>query len=407
MKPLRIPAVLIPAVLLLGPARAQHPAVADMLNAARLDSMVRYLEEITGEVPVDVGNGPVTIVSRHKTAAGNAIAADHLQQRLAAWGYAPTVQTFGGGTGENVLAVKTGLVHPGRKVILCAHYDAMPGGPVAAPAADDDGSGTAAVLEAARVFASMDFERTVVFAFWDEEEQGLVGSEHFAGVAAANDDSIAAVVNMDAIAYDGNGDGLMRIHARAVANSLAIKDTALLVNGLYGLGANIAVNTPGALYSDHASFWAEDFGAILVIEDFDNDPNPQYHTPNDRLQFLDLPYYEQLAKLSLATAAHMAIPLGSGTGVAAATVPRAGLRVWPVPCDGTVNVHVGDASSGPWRIELLDPTGRTVRELHRGPLPTGHPRVQADLHGLPDGHYLVRATNNKGEVSTSPLVLLR
>ena len=48
-----------------------------------------------------------------------------------------------------------------------------------------------------------------------------------------------------------------------------------------------------------------------------------------------------------------------------------------------------------------------MRELHRGPLPTGHPRVQADLHGLPDGHYLVRATNNKGEVSTSPLVLLR
>lgn len=389
-------------------AQAQNTAVADMLNAASIDSMIRYVEELSGEVPVDVGNGPVTIVSRHKNAAGNPIAADYLQQKLSGWGYTPSVQVFSGGTGENILAVKPGLVHPDRKVIICSHYDAMPGGPVAAPAADDDGSGTAATLEAARIFADMAFDHTVVFAFWDEEELGKLGSIFYAGVAAANDDTIAGVVNMDAIAYDGNGDGLMRIHTRAVANSLAIKDTALLVNTLYGLGANIAINTPGALYSDHASFWAEDYGAILVIEDFDNDPNPHYHTPNDRVQFLDVPYFEQLARLSFATTAHLAIPLDPGTGVGSAgAAPSAGLRIWPVPTDGPVSVQVNGAVDREWRIDLLDLTGRVVRQLHQGGLPAGRPLVQADLRGLPDGHYLVRAINTKGEVLTSPLVLVR
>ncbi len=397
-------AVALPALL---PAIAQNSSVADMLAVASIDSMMRYVEELSGEVPVDVGNGPVTIVSRHKNAAGNPIAADYLQQKLSAWGYTPAVQVFSGGTGENILAVKPGLVHPDRKVIICSHYDAMPGGPVAAPAADDDGSGTAATLEAARVFADMAFDHTVVFAFWDEEELGKLGSIFYAGVAAANDDTIAGVVNMDAIAYDGNGDGLMRIHTRAVANSLAIKDTALLVNGLYGLGANIAINTPGALYSDHASFWAEDYGAILVIEDFDNDPNPQYHTPNDRVQFMDVPYFEQLAKLSFATTAHLAIPMDPGTGVTAVHAsPAAALRIWPVPTDGPVSVQVTGAIDRNWWIELMDLTGRVVRQLHQGVLPAGRPLVQADLRGTPTGHYLVRATSTKGEVVTSPLVLM-
>ncbi|MBK9600208.1 MAG: hypothetical protein IPO60_18290 [Flavobacteriales bacterium] len=54
-----------------------------------------------------------------------------------------------------------------------------------------------------------------------------------------------------------------------------------MVNTIYGLGLPIVVNNPGATYSDHASFWSEGYGAILVIEDFDNDPNPHYHTSSE------------------------------------------------------------------------------------------------------------------------------
>ena len=80
---------------------------------------------------------------------------------------------------------------------------------MAPPAADDDGSGTVAVLEAARLFAPFAFENTVIFALWDEENRAA-GSDHFAGVAAAADDTILPC-NVDAIAYDGDGDDLMRV----------------------------------------------------------------------------------------------------------------------------------------------------------------------------------------------------
>ncbi|MBK7247048.1 MAG: M20/M25/M40 family metallo-hydrolase [Flavobacteriales bacterium] len=136
----------------------------------------------------------------------------------------------------------------------------MPGG-TTAPGADDDGSGVCAVMEAARVMAGHDFENTVVFALWDEEEQGLIGSAYYTSAAAGNDEEILAAVQMDAIGYDGNGDGLMRIHTRPVANSIAIKDSVLMVNTIYGLGLPIVVNNPGATYSDHASFWSEGYGA--------------------------------------------------------------------------------------------------------------------------------------------------
>ena len=389
-------------------ARAQHPAVQAAIDAVNIDSLILDLRQLDGEAPIDLGNGPQSIVSRNKNQPGNPLAADWLQLRMQQLGFEPTVQVFSGGTGENIIAEKPGALHPERKVIICGHYDAMPGGPVAAPAADDDGSGTVAVLEAMRVLRDITFENTLVFALWDEEEQGKLGSIYYAGVAAASDVEITGVVNMDAIAYDGDGDGLMRIHTKNIANSIAIKDSALMVNSTYGINLNTAINLPGATYSDHASFWNENYGAILVIEDFDNDPNPQYHTPNDRVQFMDVPYFEQLAKLSMATTAHLAIPLDPGTGVAGERASSgAALRIWPVPTDGPVSVQVNGAVDREWRIDLLDLTGRVVRQLHQGVLPTERPLVQADLRGATPGHYLVRAINTKGEVLTSPLVLVR
>src|SRR5688572_10402223 len=102
--------------------------------------------------------------------------------------------TFGA-TGKNLWAIKPGLVYPNEPVIICGHYDGMPNLAIA-PAADDDGSGTAAVLEAARVLAPYDFEYTIMFALWDEEEYSLAGSAAFATAYDTANDTIHAVFNM-------------------------------------------------------------------------------------------------------------------------------------------------------------------------------------------------------------------
>jgi hypothetical protein len=380
--------------------QAQDPSIVSALAAVSLDSLVLDLERLTGERTVDVGNGPESILSRHKLNTGNALAADWLQQRLLALGYSPVVQGFNAGTGENILAEKVGTLHPGRKVIICGHYDAMPGGPVNAPAADDDGSGTCSVLEAARVLAPYSFENTIVFALWDEEEQGKVGSAYYAGVSAANDDTIAAVINMDAISYDGNGDGLMRIHTRPVANSLAIKDSALVVNTTYGLNLNIAINNPGATYSDHASFWSEGYGAILVIEDFDNDGNPHYHTPTDLLQYMDLAYWQDLTRLSIGTTAVLAVPVNGPSAIAdVAAPPVAALRVFPNPAAQEARLWLELRQAGVVRITLCDALGRSAQVLHDGQVAAGGRAFPIPVHALTPGTYLVRVESG-GTVRT-------
>lgn len=380
--------------------QAQDPSIVSALAAVSLDSLVLDLERLTGERTVDVGNGPESILSRHKLNTGNALAADWLQQRLQALGYSPLVQGFNAGTGENILAEKVGTLHPERKVIICGHYDAMPGGPVNAPAADDDGSGTCSVLEAARVLAPYSFENTIVFALWDEEEQGKVGSAYYAGISAANDDTIAAVINMDAISYDGNGDGLLRIHARPVANSLAIKDSALVVNTTYGLNLNIAINNPGATYSDHASFWSEGYGAILVIEDFDNDGNPHYHTPTDLLQYMDLAYWQDLTRLSIGTTAVLAVPVNGPSTVTEMSMPQlAALSVYPNPAAQESRLWIELRQAGTARITLCDALGRSAQVLHDGQVAAGGRAFPIPVHALTPGTYLVRVESG-GTVRT-------
>ena len=97
-------------------------------------------------------------------------------------------------------------------------------------------------------------------------------------------DRIKGVVNMDAIAYDGNADRKARVHVRPIANSLDISDTVVAVLDRYNFDIDLIVTNPGATYSDHASFWNEGYGAVLMIEEFTNDcllytsPSPRDRT---------------------------------------------------------------------------------------------------------------------------------
>jgi hypothetical protein len=376
--------------------QAQNPIVQWIIDAVSIDSLMHDLDLLSGEVPIDIGNGPETIVSRNKNQPGNPLAADWLQQRFAEMGFTPTVQIFSAGTGENIIVEKPGTVHPEKKVVICGHYDSMPGGPVASPAADDDGSGTVAVLEALRVMASHDFENTIVFALWDEEEQGKLGSIYYAGVAAASDVEIIAAVNMDAISYDGDGDGLMRVHTKNIANSVALKDTAMMVNQTYaGLQLPMAINLPGETYSDHASFWSENYSAILIIEDFDDDGNPHYHTSTDLVDYIDQPYFHGLARLGIGTAAVMARPIPGETAVQPVSPAPAqpSLFVHPNPTSGTTIVRT-DMIEDNASLALYDAMGRQVMDIVNGSSAIGTRIFGFDAARLEPGSYVLRLSAN-------------
>ena len=178
----------------------QTSVIQQILNNTSSDSLTHFVAQLSGEIPVIVNGSSQTILSRNKYQPGNNIAADFIKQKLESYGMTAYDQSFSS-TGRNVYGVITGTEYPNQKFIICAHYDDMPSGAVA-PGADDNGSGTAAVLEAARVLSQYTYPYTLIFALWDEEEQGLVGSEYYATQAQASGDSILGVVNMDMIAWD-------------------------------------------------------------------------------------------------------------------------------------------------------------------------------------------------------------
>ena len=283
----------------------QSPVVQQILNSVSQDSIIKFVSELSGAVPTIINGTSQTIVSRHKLQPGNALAETYIKQKLQNYGLTTTIQTFST-TGKNVYGVKTGTEFPNKKFIICAHFDDMPSGTLA-PGADDNGSGTACVIETARILSQYSFPYTIVFALWDEEEQGLIGSEYYATQAQTNGDSILGVINLDMIAYDGNNDGNADVHTSSVANTTALKDKMLEMNLAYAINLDLDV-VPAQPYSDHQSFLDHGYSAILLIED-DNDFHPQYHTVNDNLSYYNQPYFIKMSKLAIATLSTLSLNL--------------------------------------------------------------------------------------------------
>ena len=282
---------------------SQTPVIQEVINKANIDSLRHFVRELSGDVQTIINGSPYTILSRHKNQPGNNMSASYIKQKLQSYGLPAYDQNFSS-TGRNVYAVQLGTVYPNKKYIICAHYDDMPSG-TTAPGADDNASGTAAVIEAARIFTQYNSKYTIIYALWDEEEQGLIGSAYYALQAFNSGDSIMGVINLDMIAWDSNSDNKAEIHTRPISNSIALKDLMLQVNTLYGIGLTLYTINPGATYSDHASFWNRNYGAILLIE-YDSDFNAYYHTTNDKVQYFNLPYFLKMSKTAFGTVATLA-----------------------------------------------------------------------------------------------------
>jgi len=281
-------------------AQTPNPIVQNIISQVNIDSLKKYVNELSGEVPVVINGSEYTITSRHSNNAMNDIAADYIEAKLQSYG----LQVFNhnyDSNGRNVYAVQQGTVYPDQQYIICAHYDNMPGYG-AAPGADDNASGVAGVIEAARILSNYETMYTIIYALWDEEEQGLIGSYYYAARAASQNDDIKGVINLDMIAFDNNNDGRVNIHTRSTGNSTVISSKMVQVISTYSIPLTYYINNPGSTYSDHASFWQRGFPAILLIEDdYYNDFNFYYHTANDKIQYFNNNYFHNSSKLAIGT----------------------------------------------------------------------------------------------------------
>ncbi len=219
------------------------------------------------------GEGPT---SDDGPTPGNREACLYLQDMYKAMGLDVSVQ----GKYRNVVGELTGTTTPEKIYIVGGHYDHLEGD---MPGGDDNASGTAGVLEAARVLSQYQFESTIRFISFNAEEDNLLGSaDYVKNHVVPNGETVVGMVNLDAILRPGsdampdrpidveiecNGNGSLP-WVQAYAQAMADYVPSLVLGDIWDYAESS---------SDNDSFQNAGIPAFLVIENSDGDwypPNP-------------------------------------------------------------------------------------------------------------------------------------
>ena len=199
--------------------------------------------------------------------------------------------------GINLIARSQGSDPKKPIYVLGAHYDSV----AESPGADDNASGVAAVLEIARRLKKNTHERTVVLAFWDAEEKGLLGSAAYLA-SHGRRQHIAGAIILEMLGYSCKKPGCQKV-ANGIPGSM-VPDTGDFIAVISDMSnpslllSFVQASTPEPLRSvilpvfdggwpipqtrrsDHASFWDRNIGAVMVT-DTANFRNPHYHRTQD------------------------------------------------------------------------------------------------------------------------------
>ncbi len=278
--------------------------IQQVINQTNLDTLTHYVNILTGEDSVTIDNNRYLIRTRNNAYSGNDLAAEYIYQTLQQTGL-PTYSQNYTTTARNIYSVQRGTDFPDQEFIICAHYDDMPSSQIA-PGADDNASGVAAVLEAAHIISKMQIPYTIIYALWDEEEIGLVGSYHYANRAHTVNENILGVVNLDMIAWDSNNDMVFDIYASSVGKSLDLARLSSALADYFPFNLAPVVLPVGGGRSDHASFWNYGFSAVMIEEE-NTDFNNFYHTSGDKISSFNIEYFFNLSKLACAIITYLGI----------------------------------------------------------------------------------------------------
>jgi hypothetical protein len=225
---------------------------------------------------------------------------------------------------ENILAIIDPLTPTAPSngwVMICAHYDSIsnrtPGwnpATTAAPGADDNATGTAALLEYARVLAQerLWLRQRVVLAFFDGEELFFKGSAAYLG-SLDTPNPYAAVINIDMVGFNPLADRLDLIYYTNASTGL--RDRIIAANDRYQIGVSPLLPqlaTSGATILDAAPFGLAGIPSVAIVQRYgENDAtfpgNYTFHTVNDTPdKITNKRLWLKAAKLTLATALELA-----------------------------------------------------------------------------------------------------
>jgi hypothetical protein len=338
--------------------QAQRAAtgVVDILAKVSGDTLMDRLRELCGEKPVRIGGEDQLITNRFdgRDSVDNELAGDYLEQELLRHGLLAGSQRFQD-RGRNVIGLQPGVTHPDIMYIICAHYDAaFPHH----PGADDNGTGTAAVLEAARLLSRHNFDFTIAYILWDAEERGLVGSNDYARAARMRGDSILGVLNLDMIGYDSDNNSRAALQYN-LPIGLPLVETMLAVNDSFNIGLDLYVELESTTPSDNYSFTRQSYPSFLFIEDW-KDFTPHYHKESDLPSTINVTFFTRMTKNAIGALALLAglredprVPLPIAPAAGATGVADPVVFVWSDE-EGSDRYHLQVASDASFLTLLFD-----------------------------------------------------
>ena len=313
--------------------------VQSMLDQVDPASVYTYTGDLSGAWEVSIDDQPYTIYTRHALSGEPIVkAAQYLSQFYEDIGLQVENDyfSFQGQTLTNIVAQKEGSVFPERIFLITSHYDDVPVTGLA-PGADDNASGTSAVMMTAEILSQYDFGCTLRFVNFGAEEYGMIGSKDYAHQAYCSGEEILGVINLDMIAWNTpESTTAMDLHTLSSvhgSNELATVFQEVVAD--YNLDLIPELADPVTTRSDHSSFWKYDYPAILVTE-YWGDFNPNYHSVNDDLGSIgDFSYYTDMIKAGLGTMALTGCLVDQGWGTLSGQVvdslsknPVPGASVW-------------------------------------------------------------------------------
>jgi Zn-dependent M28 family amino/carboxypeptidase len=197
--------------------------------------------------------------------------------------------------GVNLLGRVRGTRNPDRWIVVSAHYDHVGvgravNGDSIYNGADDNASGTAALLEMARWFRAHPPQSSILFALWDAEEMGLQGARAFVASPTVPKEAIVLNVNMDMVSHSGRGE----LYAAGAAHSPFLRPYLEEAAGRAPvkllLGHDRPVPTPQDDWTSQSDQGAFHQAGIPFVY-FGVEDHPDYHQPSDEVRTITPEFY--------------------------------------------------------------------------------------------------------------------
>jgi len=275
-----------------------NPLVQQMVNSVSSDTVIAFIRRLQN------------FRSRYATSDSCQAAANWIQDKFVSYDCDSVFfHSFSASYKPNVIGIKRGFGHPDNMYyVICGHFDAVNN----CPGADDNASGTTAVLEAARVMKNFNFEYSIRYIAFCAEEQGLIGSAAYATDARNRGDSILGVFNFDMIGYADINPENLEIFGK-ISNPNCSTFVNYIINSSAIYVPELATNrrmVTSLSGSDHHSFWQKGYVGICGIEDYPL-ANPYYHQSSDSIGsgFNDLQFCTKTIKAGVASLAGLASPM--------------------------------------------------------------------------------------------------